>query len=120
MNTDKLTEVIIGCALRVSNALGCGFNEKVYENSMLVELNHLRIPFENQRQIKVLYLGVIVGEFIPDLIVHGQVIVEFKGLHSIDPIHQAQLLNYLKASKIHTGLILNFGTPKLGIKRMML
>ena len=124
MNTDKMTEDvterIIGCAIKVSNTLGVGFLEKVYENALVVELARAGLLVEQQKPIQVSYEGVIVGELGADIIVNGSVILELKAAKIIDPVHQAQLLNYLKATGLKVGLILNFGTPRLGIKRMVL
>ena len=120
MNTDLVTEGVIGSALRVSNGLGVGFLERVYENALAVELRRAGVPFEQQRPLAVHYEGVVVGEYCADLLADGQVIVELKAAKAIDEIHQAQLLNYLKATGLRVGLILNFGTARLGIKRMVL
>jgi len=120
MNTDNLTEIIIGCAMKVSNTLGVGFLEKVYENELAVELRKTALVAEQQKQILVKYDGVIVGDYCADILVNGRVILELKAAKLIDEIHKAQLLNYLKATGLRVGLILNFGTPKLGIKRMVL
>jgi GxxExxY protein len=120
MNTDDLTETIIGCAMKVSNTLGVGFLEKVYENALAVELRKAGLVPEQQKKISVTYDGVIVGDYSADILVNGQVILELKAVKFIDEIHKAQLLNYLKATGLRVGLILNFGTPKLGIKRMVL
>ena len=120
MDTDKLTETIIGCAMKVSNTLGVGFLEKVYENALAVELRKSGLIAEQQKQILVRYDGVVVGDYGADILVNGLVILELKAAKFIDEIHMAQLLNYLKATGLHVGLILNFGTPKLGIKRMVL
>ncbi len=116
---DKLTEAIIGCAFKVSNTLGCGFLEKVYENALVIELKASVITCEQQKPIPVTYRGVSVGDYFADALVEGQVILEIKVAKAIDESHQAQLLNYLKATGIHRGLILNFGTTKLGYKRMV-
>ncbi len=115
---NKITEAIIGAAMKVSNTLGVGFLEKVYENALAVELRKAGLKFEQQKAIEVIYEGVIVGNYVADLIVEGQVLVELKAAKTIDDIHQAQLLNYLKATKLKIGLIINFGTSRLGIKRM--
>jgi GxxExxY protein len=120
MDTDKLTEIIIGCAMKVSNTLGVGFLEKVYENALAVELRKAGLVAEQQKKILVTYDGVIVGDYSADILVNGQVILELKAAKVIDEIHMAQLLNYLKATGLRVGLILNFGTPRLGIKRMVL
>jgi len=120
MNSDKVTERIIGCAYVVSNDLGVGFLEKVYENALLIELKKQGLQVESQKALTVVYSGQVVGEYFADLVVEGKVIVELKSVKAFERIHQAQLLNYLKATGIHTGLLLNFGTVRLGIKRMVL
>ncbi len=117
MNTDEITEKIIGCAYTVANELGAGFLEKVYENALCIELTGQGLQVSQQQPIVVKYHDQVVGEYFADLIVEAAVIIELKAVRSIDPVHQAQLLNYLKATGIHTGLLLNFGTPRLGIKR---
>jgi GxxExxY protein len=116
---DKLTEKIIGCAFTVSNTLGCGFLEKVYENALMVEMKACGLACEQQKQIPVTYRGTMVGDYYADILVESQVILEIKAAKAIDDTHQAQLINYLKATSIHTGLILNFGTPKVGFKRLV-
>ena len=115
----ELTRIIIGCAMRVSSTLGPGFLEKVYENALGVELRKSNLFVEQQKPLTVFYSGVAVGEYFADLLVNETVLVELKAGRAIDDIHQAQLLNYLKTTGLHIGLILNFGTPKLGIKRMV-
>lgn len=120
MDTDKITETIIGCAMAVSNTLGVGFLEKVYENALVFELQNAGLKVEQQKKIQVKYKGDIVGDYVADLIVSGSVLLEIKATKSIDEVHQAQLLNYLKVTGLDVGLILNFGTSKLGIKRMVL
>jgi len=119
MNTDTITEKIIGYAYQVSNTLGAGFLEKVYENALRIELVKQGLHVDKQKAISVTYSGQVVGEYIADLIVEGCVIIELKAVKVLESIHQAQLLNYLKATEIHTGLLLNFGTSRIGIKRMV-
>jgi GxxExxY protein len=119
MNVDKITEEIIGCAYAVCNELGAGFLEKVYENALIIELRKQGLQIDQQKPISVTYSGQIVGEYIADLIVEKCVIIELKAVKALDNVHQAQLLNYLKATGIRTGLLLNFGTSRLGIKRMV-
>lgn len=116
---DKLTETIIGCGFSVINTLGTGFLEKVYENALAIELNISGLRCEQQKALPVIYRGTLIGNYYADIVVEGQVILEIKAAKVIDDSYQAQLLNYLKASGIHTGLILNFGTSKLGFKRMV-
>jgi GxxExxY protein len=117
---DKLTEVIIGCACRVSNTLGAGFLEKVYENAIILELKATGLNCEQQKPIPVTYRSVTIGDYFADIFIEGQVILEIKASKAIDDNQKAQLLNYLKATRIHLGLLLNFGTSKLGITRMVL
>lgn len=113
----EITGLILRAGFEVHNILGCGFLEKVYENAMIHELKHLGLKVENQKEIKVFYKGAEVGVYVPDLIVGEKVIVELKAVEEITKIHQAQLLNYLKASGYKVGLILNFAKTKLEYKR---
>src|SRR5215831_12023919 len=110
MNDDDLTQKIIVCAFRVHNALGPGFSEKVYENSMRVALNHERIKVRQQTAIQVYYEGEVVGEFVPDLWVEDRVLVELKAVLTLLKEHEVQLVNYLTATRVETGLLINFGT----------
>lgn len=119
MEIDKITERIIGGAMKVSNTLGVGFLEKVYENSLAVELRKAGLKAEQQIPISVFYEGVPVGSYIADLFVADTVLVELKAAKALDDSHQAQMLSYLKATKLKIGLVLNFGTSKLGIKRVV-
>ena len=120
LGSPLITEKIIGCKMKVSNTLGVGYLEKVYENALVVELARAGLSVEQQKPLKVTCEGVIVGDFAADIIVNGSVLLELKAAKIIDQTHQAQLLNYLRATGIKLGLILNFGTSRLGIKRMML
>lgn len=120
IETDELTQIIIGCAMVVSNKLGVGFLEKVYENALVIELKRAGLQVDQQQPTPVMYDSVVVGDYLADVVVSREVILELKAAKAIDEIHQAQLLNYLKATGLRVGLILNFGTPKLGIKRMVL
>jgi GxxExxY protein len=115
-----LTEQILAAAFKVHNALGCGFLEKVYENAMVVELSRARIPVEQQQVIQVKYDGVIVGDYQADLIVDNRVLLECKAVNQLDSVHEAQLLNYLRATGIRVGLPLNFGWTKLRHRRLVL
>jgi GxxExxY protein len=115
---DALTEIIIGCAYRVSNTLGCGFLEKVYENALAHELRKAELQVEQQKPLVVRYDNVVVGDYYPDLVVDGRIIVEVKCARALEPVHAAQCLNYLRATGITAGLVLNFGTPKLQIRRL--
>jgi GxxExxY protein len=106
---DLITEEIIGCAFRVSNELGIGFLEKVYENAMFIELKDAGLQVERQKALTAYYRGSTVGEYYADLFVNGEVVVELKAAKSIDDSHIAQLLNYLRICKKQCGLVLNFG-----------
>ena len=112
-----LTRAIIGCAFQVSNELGAGFLESVYENAMLVALKEEGITAISQKPIKVTFRGQDVGTFFADLLVEEKVLVELKAAKAIAPEHQAQIINYLKATGIEVGLLMNFGNPKLEHKR---
>jgi GxxExxY protein len=117
MDLNKITETIIGCAYKVSNNLGIGFLEKVYENALVIELTEAGLKAEPQKPISVFYKGIIVGNYAADILVEESVIVELKVAKIIEDSHEAQLLNYLRATNLQVGLLINFGTPKLGIKR---
>ncbi|MEO8606016.1 MAG: GxxExxY protein [bacterium] len=110
---------IIGCAISISDALGHGFLEKVYETALAHDLGKAGFVAETQKRFAVRYDGIVVGEYRADLVVDRRIIVEVKAAKAIDPAHQAQVLNYLKATGLKVGLILNFGTPFVGIKRLM-
>ena len=112
-----LTGVIIGCAYAVSNELGSGFLESVYENALLVALEQAGVAARSQQPIAVHFRGRPVGEFYADLLVADKVLVELKAVKAIAPEHQAQIINYLNATGIGVGLLINFGNPKLEIKR---
>jgi len=124
MNADEhrlnlISEKVIGCAFKVSNALGIGFLEKVYQNALAIELANQGLAAEKEKAITIYYDGAIVGEYFADILVEQQVIIETKAVHSLNEIHQAQLLNYLKATQLPLGLLINFSTPKVQIKRML-
>ncbi|MDP6477480.1 MAG: GxxExxY protein [Nitrospinaceae bacterium] len=106
--------------MKVSNALGAGFLEKVYENTLAIELRKADLEVEQQKKINVKYESDVVGGYIADFVVNKSVLLEIKATKSIDKVHQAQLLNYLKATGLRVGLVLNFGASRLGIKRVVL
>jgi len=112
----ELTEKIINIFYRVYNKLGYGFLEKVYENAMMIELKKEGIFAIAQAPIRVLYDNIIIGEYYADILVEDKVIVEIKAARQLAEEHEAQLLNYLKATDIEVGLLLNFGV-KPEIKR---
>ena len=119
MDINDITYAIRGAIFEVNNVLGPGFLEKVYENSLLVELKRRGYKAEAQVTLKVLYKNIVVGEYFADLIVEDRVIVELKTVESLDRIHEAQLLNYLKATGIKVGLLVNFKHQKADIKRLV-
>ena len=104
-----ITDKIIKAFYKVYNELGFGFLEKVYENALFLELKAMGLFCEKQKQIKVYYNGQIVGEYFSDIIVNGCVIVELKAAESLCEEHELQLINYLKATEIEVGILLNFG-----------
>jgi GxxExxY protein len=105
----EITNQIIKAFYKVYNALGYGFAEKVYENALFIELEEFELKVKQQQPINVFYNGKLVGEYFADLVVEDCVIVELKASESLSPANEAQLLNYLKATKIEVGLLLNFG-----------
>jgi GxxExxY protein len=124
MNTDKhglneLTEKIIGCAYAVGNTLGCGFLERVYENALAYELRKAGMIVEQQKPIQITYDGSLVGEYIADLLVNNAVLIETKAVKTLDAVHFAQCLNYLKATKRNLCLLINFGSPRIVVKRII-
>jgi len=114
----QLTEKVIQCAFAVSNTLGCGFLEKVYENALAHELRKAGLQVQQQHAITVFYDEVGVGEYTADLLVEGFVLVELKAVKELDDIHVAQCLNYLKATNLRLCLLMNFAKPKLEFRRI--
>ncbi len=115
----ELTEKVIAAAYEVHSELGPGFLEKVYETALLHELNLRGVACVAQGEIAVSYKGYPVGSYYSDLLVDGKVLCELKAAESMTPAHQAQLLNYLKATGIKVGLLLNFGSKSLQVKRLV-
>jgi GxxExxY protein len=116
----ELSYEIVAAAIQVWKTLGYGFLERVCENALAVELQQRGILAEQQRPIEVHYSGHIVGDYMADIIIDGKIIIELKSAKAIDPAHVAQTLNYLKASGMRLGLILNFGPEKMEFKRVVL
>jgi GxxExxY protein len=112
------TEKIIGCAFAVSNSLGCGFLEKVYENALAHELRKAGLRVATQKPIHVKYDGVVVGEYVADLLVDDEILVETKAVKAFDEIHVAQCMNYPRATGLKLCLLIDFGTPKISVKRI--
>lgn len=115
----ELTEKIIGCAYKVYNQLGAGFLEKIYESALMIELKCIGLSAEQQYPVKVYYNEILIGEYVADIVVEGLVIIELKAVNNIVNAHEVQLVNYLKATKIEVGLLINFG-DQITIKRKIL
>jgi len=117
---DQLTYKINGAIFEVNRVLGGGFLEKVYENALVLELRNQGLKAEVQAPISVLYKGELVGEYLADILVEDKVILELKAVDQLQKVYEAQLLNYLKATRIKVGLLVNFKHPKADIKRFIL
>ena len=119
MEVNDITEKIIGCLYQVSNTLGCGFLEKVYENASGIAIAKSGLRVRQQFPIQVRYEGVVVGDYYADLLVEELVLVELKTVKAFDDVHIAQCLNYLRATGLPVCLLVNFYRPKLEIKRII-
>ena len=120
MDINDITYAINGAVFEVNKVLGPGFLERVYENALLIELRERGLKAENRVPIKVFYKDKVVGEYIADILVEGKVILELKAVDRLEKIHEAQILNYLKATGLQIGLLINFTHPKAEIRRMVL
>lgn len=117
ITADQLITEIIECTKRIRRQLGPGFLEKVYKNAMVVELRKLKLNFETEKLIQVLYDGIVVGEYRTDIIVEGKLILELKATQDLSIANEVQLVNYLSSTQIDDGLLINFGSEKLQFKR---
>ena len=117
MEYADITEQIIGCAYRVYNAMGYGFLESAYEKCMLIELSTIGLKVDFQLPLHAMYRGEIVGDFIADIVVEDNIIVELKSVRKLIPVHEAQLVNYLVATGKPLGLLINFGQVRVEVKR---
>ena len=115
----EITEKIIGAAYKVHNTLGSGFLEKVYQKSLVIELQTLGFSVEVEKPITVYYHDEVVGIYVADIIVDGKVLLEIKAVKGLSEIHEVQLVNYLKATGIEVGLLINFGRS-VNIKRRIM
>jgi GxxExxY protein len=104
-----LTDKVLKAFFKVYNTLGYGFAERVYENALAIELKKTGLQVEKQKDITVYYEGEVVGDYVCDIVVNGDVMLELKAVRTLAEDHEAQLLNYLKATPIEVGLLLNFG-----------
>ncbi len=116
---DEVTQKIIGCAFAVSNGLGTGFLEKVYENALAHEMRKEELLVRQQFRIPVMYDGIVVGDFVADLLVNESVLIELKVVETLVAVHHAQCINYLKATRLPICLLLNFGQSRIQIKRFV-
>lgn len=125
MNTDKeflykdLTKEVIDSAITVHNTIGCGLLEKVYENSLMWELELRKKKVNAQKEYRVIYKNKEVGVYYADLVVENKVVIEIKSAEEINDVHRAQILNYLRISKLRVGLLINFAKPKLKYERFV-
>ncbi len=119
MELDEVTEKFIGCAYEVSNTLGSGFPESVYEKALHYQTIKTGLQSGRLYQMKVLFDDILVGEFFADLLVEEKVLVEIKAVRLLDELHTAQAMNYLKASGMPICLLINFGRPKIEIRRFV-
>ncbi len=113
MNESELIEIVIGASYEVSNTLGCGFLEKVYERALVRELTTRGLAVKSQVSYAVTYKGHSVGEYFADIIVEDQLVIELKCAEEFSKQHLAQCLNYLKVSGLRTALLVNFQNPKI-------
>ena len=116
---EELTEKIIWVCFEVINELGSGFLESVYQKALVLALMQAGLMVQAQAPLKVVFRGQVVGEFVADIIVEKQIVLELKSGKALSAEHEAQLLNYLKATGMKVGLLLNFGRPKLEWKRLV-
>ena len=115
---DSLVNEIISCAYAVDKKLGSGFLETVYEKAIAIELSTFGLKIDIQRPIKVNYDGQIIGEFIADIVVEEDIILELKAVRKLEAIHFTQCLNYLRATGMKLGLVINFGGDTVKVKRI--
>ena len=120
MKKEDLTYKIRGAIFEVNRVLGHGFLEKVYEKALMIELQDRGLKAESQVPITVEYKNRMAGEYFADIVVENEVILELKAVESLEKIHEAQILNYLKATDFKIGLLVNFTHPKAVIKRFVL
>lgn len=116
---NDVSEKIIGAAFEVSNVLGAGFLEKVYENALNLELMSRGLETKQQAPLKVFYKGELVGDYFADILVEKEVIIEVKTVKQLDNIHSAQCLNYLRITGLKLCLLINFNKPRVEIKRIV-
>jgi GxxExxY protein len=119
LKLSALTGIVLESAFRVSNALGSGFLEKVYENSLVIELRERGLAVMQQAAVDVLYRDRVVGQYVADLIVESSVVIEVKAVSTLQPMHESQCINYLKATRLNVCMLLNFGRPRVEYRRIV-
>ena len=115
---EDLTAKILEACFEVSNELGAGFLEAVYQNALLIALREKCMSAEPQAAMNVLFRGQPVGQYFADILVESKIILELKAVSALSSVHQAQVINYLKATGLEVGLLVNFGNPKLEFRRL--
>jgi GxxExxY protein len=119
MEINEITQKVIGCIYTVSNTLGGGFAEKVYQNAVTIEIEKSGLRVQQQFPISVKYDGIVVGDFVADLLVEELVLIELKAVKILEDVHVAQCLNYLRATGLSVSLLINFYRPKVEIRRLI-
>ncbi len=114
---DPFTERVIGCAIKVHRVLGPGFLENIYHRALAHELTKEGIPFVSEARMQVIYDGIILGDYIADLVIDRRLVVEIKAVETVVKAHEIQLVNYLNAIKFDLGLLINFGSQTIQVKR---
>ncbi len=117
MEKENITHKVIGCAYQVYKNLGFGFLESVYRKAMVIEIEASGLRIKQECPLKVLYRDKVVGDFFADLVVEDELIVELKSVERLEKVHEAQLVNYLVATGMDVGLLINFGSKGVDVKR---
>jgi len=120
LQEEQISYAIQGCVFEVYRQLGCGFLEKVYEKALLAELELRGLRAETQVPVTVQYKNIVVGQYFADIVVESRILLELKAQQSLPQASKAQLLNYLKATGLHLGMLVNFAFPKASVKRVVL
>ena len=115
----ELTGKVIAACFKVHNELGCGFHEKVYQEALSIVLEEEEIPFEREKHLPIEFHGRVLNcDYIADFVIDGSVILELKAVSEMNSVYEAQVINYLKATRLQVGLLVNFGQKELQVKRL--
>ena len=115
----ELTRKIIGACYTVHNELGCGFYEKVYQEALAIVLEEEEIPFEREKHLRIEFHGQILDcDYIADFVIHNTIILELKAVNEMNSVYESQVINYLKATGLQVGLLINFGQEELQVRRL--